>query len=144
MARVTSPNIPGLNDFKGDIMHSSEYKSGREFQDKDLLVVGCGNSGMEISYDLCNSGANTSIIIRNPVHVVAREMIFIGMHLLKYFSLPTVDALVTLASKLKYGNLSKYGIYRQNEGPLLLKTTKGRNPVIDVGTIAKIQSGEIK
>uniref|UniRef100_A0A803KVB6 Flavin-containing monooxygenase n=1 Tax=Chenopodium quinoa TaxID=63459 RepID=A0A803KVB6_CHEQI len=138
------PNIPGLKDFKGDVLHSSEYKSGREFQDKDVLVVGCGNSGMEISYDLCNSGANTSIIIRNPVHVVAREMIFVGMHLLKYFSLSTVDALVTLASYLKYGNLSNYGIYRPNEGPFLLKATKGRSPVIDVGTIAKIQSGEIK
>uniref|UniRef100_A0A803L7E0 Flavin-containing monooxygenase n=1 Tax=Chenopodium quinoa TaxID=63459 RepID=A0A803L7E0_CHEQI len=110
------PNIPGLKDFKGDVLHSSEYKSGREFQDKDVLVV----------------------------HVVAREMIFVGMHLLKYFSLSTVDALVTLASNLKYGDLSKYGIYRPNEGPMLLKATKGRIPVIDVGTIAKIQSGEIK
>ena len=75
--------------------------------------------------------------------MVAREMIFVGMNLLKYFSLSTVDALVTLASNLKYGNLSKYGIYRPNEGPFLLKATKGRSPVIDVGTIAKIQSGYI-
>uniref|UniRef100_A0A803MHM4 Flavin-containing monooxygenase n=1 Tax=Chenopodium quinoa TaxID=63459 RepID=A0A803MHM4_CHEQI len=138
------PNIPGLKDFKGDIMHSSEYKSSREFQDKNVLVVGCGNSGMEISYDLCNSGANTSIVIRNMVHVVIREMIIVGMHLLKYFSLSTVDALVTFASRLTYWNLSKYGICRPNEGPFLLKATKGRSPVLDVGTIAEIQSRKIK
>ncbi|XP_021732652.1 probable indole-3-pyruvate monooxygenase YUCCA10 [Chenopodium quinoa] len=138
------PNIPGLKDFKGGIMHSSEYKNGREFQDKNVLVVGCSNSGMEISYDLCNSGANTSIVIRNPVHVVTREMIFVGMHLLKYFSLSIVDALVTFASRLTYENLSKYGICRPNEGPFLLKATKGRSPVLDVGTIAEIQSRKIK
>ncbi|XP_021775069.1 probable indole-3-pyruvate monooxygenase YUCCA10 [Chenopodium quinoa] len=138
------PDIPGLKYFKGDVMHSSEYKSGREFQGKDVLVVGCGNSGMEISYDLCNLGANTSIVVRNPVHVVAREMIFVGMHLLKYIPLSMVDAIVTFASKLKYGNLSKYGIHRPNEGPFFLKATKGRSPVLDVGTIAKIQSADIK
>uniref|UniRef100_A0A803M6F3 indole-3-pyruvate monooxygenase n=1 Tax=Chenopodium quinoa TaxID=63459 RepID=A0A803M6F3_CHEQI len=64
------PDIPGLNDFKGDVMHSSEYKCSREFQDKDVLVLGCGNSRMEISYDLCNSGANTLIIIRNPIRLL--------------------------------------------------------------------------
>ncbi|KAL2940608.1 putative indole-3-pyruvate monooxygenase YUCCA10 [Bienertia sinuspersici] len=63
------PNFPGLKDFKGEVMHSSEYKSGHEFQDKDVLVVGCGNSGMEIAYDLYNSGANTSIVVRNSVRL---------------------------------------------------------------------------
>uniref|UniRef100_A0A803M3S3 Flavin-containing monooxygenase n=1 Tax=Chenopodium quinoa TaxID=63459 RepID=A0A803M3S3_CHEQI len=138
------PDIPGLKDFKGDVLHSSEYKSGREFKDKNVLVVGCGNSGMEISYDLCNLGADTSIVIRNPVHVVTREIVFVGMHLLKYFSFSIVDPLITFASKLMYGNLSKYGIHRPNEGPFFLKATKGRSPIIDVGTIDKIQSGEIK
>uniref|UniRef100_A0A803N6I1 Flavin-containing monooxygenase n=1 Tax=Chenopodium quinoa TaxID=63459 RepID=A0A803N6I1_CHEQI len=63
-------DIPRLNDFKGDVMHSSEYKCAREFQDKDVLVVGYDNSGMEISYDLCNARANTSIVIRNSVRVL--------------------------------------------------------------------------
>lgn len=78
------------------------------------------------------------------VHVVGREMVFVGMHLIKYFSLSTVDALVSLASKLMYGDLSKYGIIRPKEGPFSLKVNKGRSPVLDVGTIAKIQSGDIK
>ncbi|KAL2940602.1 putative indole-3-pyruvate monooxygenase YUCCA10 [Bienertia sinuspersici] len=136
------PEIPGLKGFKGDVIHSSEYKSGREFQDKDVLVVGCGNSGMEIGYDLCNSGANsTSIVIRNPVHVVTREMVYIGMHLLKYLSLSVVDSLVTLASKLKYGNLSKYGIHRPKKGPFLLKATVGRSPVLPA--IASINKSKV-
>lgn len=78
------------------------------------------------------------------VHVLTREMICVGMHLLKYFGLSLVDTLITLAGKFKYGDLSKYGIHRPNKGPFLLKATTGRSSVIDVGTVAKIQSGEIK
>uniref|UniRef100_A0A803MUE2 Flavin-containing monooxygenase n=1 Tax=Chenopodium quinoa TaxID=63459 RepID=A0A803MUE2_CHEQI len=107
-----------------------------------VLVVGAGPAGLGIA--ACLTKKSIPYIVLEKVHVVAREMIFVEMHLLKYFSLSIVDALVTLSSNLKYGNLSKYGIYRLNEGPFLLKATKGRIPVIDVGTIGKIQYGEIK
>lgn len=61
------PKIEGLDGFGGKIMHSIEYENGKSFEEKDVLVVGCGNSGMEIAYDLSNSGARTSIVVRNPV-----------------------------------------------------------------------------
>ncbi|KAK9742357.1 hypothetical protein RND81_03G166600 [Saponaria officinalis] len=138
------PDIPGVKDFEGDLVHSSQYKSGLEYQDKDVLVVGCGNSGMEIGYDLANYGARTSIVVRNSFHVVSKEMIWVGMHLLKYLSIWVVDILVLMAVKIKYGDLSKYGIHRPEEGPFFIKATKGRSPVIDVGTVAKIRSGKIK
>lgn len=61
------PEVTGLDTFEGEIVHSSKYKSGKAFEGKDVLVVGCGNSGMEIALDLSNYGAHPSIIIRNPV-----------------------------------------------------------------------------
>lgn len=61
------PEIPGLGAFKGKILHSVGYRSGREFKDQTVLVVGCGNSGMEIAYDLSNYGAHSSIVVKNPV-----------------------------------------------------------------------------
>lgn len=61
------PKVDGLERFEGKYMHCSKYINGRELYDKNVLVVGCGNSGMEITYDLTNWGANTSIVIRSPV-----------------------------------------------------------------------------
>uniref|UniRef100_A0ACD5X3D4 Uncharacterized protein n=1 Tax=Avena sativa TaxID=4498 RepID=A0ACD5X3D4_AVESA len=55
--------IPGLDSFPGEAFHSSRYKSGKSFSGKSVLVIGSGNSGMEIAYDLAIHGANTSIII---------------------------------------------------------------------------------
>ncbi|OVA16353.1 FAD-dependent pyridine nucleotide-disulfide oxidoreductase [Macleaya cordata] len=138
------PQIPGLESFGGGIVHSSQYKSGEYYDGKKVLVVGCGNSGMEIAYDLSNFGASTSIVIRSPFHVVTKEMIYLGMVLLKFLPLRFVDGLIVKLEKLTYGNLSKYGIHRPAEGPFYVKAKTGRSAVIDVGTIEKIKKGVIK
>ena len=61
------PMFPGLENFPGDVIHSSSYKSGKSYSGKNVLVIGSGNSGMEIAYDLATHGADTSIVIRSPV-----------------------------------------------------------------------------
>lgn len=61
------PEIEGLKSFTGKVIHSTEYKNGKEFKDEHVLVVGSGNSGMEIALDLINHGAKTSIVVRSQV-----------------------------------------------------------------------------
>ncbi|KAL7155779.1 hypothetical protein ABFS83_03G099200 [Erythranthe nasuta] len=136
-------NIPGLDSFNGEVMHSSKYENGKKFEEKKVLVVGSGNSGMEIAFDLSNWGARTSVVIRSPVHILSEELVKLGMVLLKHLNVDLVDTIVLLLSKLKFGNLSQYGIQTPNKGPFYLKRATGRSPVIDVGTIAKIRAREI-
>jgi indole-3-pyruvate monooxygenase len=61
------PEIEGLKSFPGKVIHSTGFKNGKEFKDENVLVVGSGNSGMEIALDLINNGAKTSIVVRSPV-----------------------------------------------------------------------------
>ncbi|EEF42039.1 probable indole-3-pyruvate monooxygenase YUCCA11 [Ricinus communis] len=138
------PEIPGLDGFGGMFIHSNKYVTGKQFNGKDVLVVGCGNSGMEIAYDLSNWGANTSIVARSPVHVLTKEMVFLGMNLLNFLPCDLVDSVAVMLSKLKYGDISNYGLQRPTEGPFYLKAKTGRSPTIDVGTMDKIKNGEIK
>jgi indole-3-pyruvate monooxygenase len=65
------PMIPWLHEFAEEAIHSSRYKSGASYSGKNVLVVGCGNSGMEIAYDLASHGANTSIVVHVPVCVLS-------------------------------------------------------------------------
>ncbi|EXB37651.1 Putative flavin-containing monooxygenase YUCCA11 [Morus notabilis] len=58
------PKLRGLESFEGDFMHSSLYTNGEGFSGKEVLVVGSGNSGMEIAYDLSDWNANTSLCVR--------------------------------------------------------------------------------
>ncbi|CAL0311069.1 unnamed protein product [Lupinus luteus] len=138
------PEVQGLSSFPGKVIHSTGFKSGKEFKDEHVLVVGSGNSGMEIALDLVDHGAKTSILVRSPVHFLSREMVNLGLFLSKYLSLSTVDSLMVMLSRIVYGNVTTYGIYRPNEGPFYMKVKYGKYPVIDIGTYMKIKSQELK
>lgn len=66
-AEPVVPEIDGLREFKGPIVHTSCYNSGEEFKEKRVLVVGCGNSGMEVCLDLCNFNAKPFLVVRDAV-----------------------------------------------------------------------------
>ncbi|XP_054802163.1 probable indole-3-pyruvate monooxygenase YUCCA10 [Prosopis cineraria] len=138
------PKVEGLDTFKGRVLHSTGYKNGKDFKDENVLIVGSGNSGMEIALDLANYGARPSIIVRSPVHFLTRDMMYYGSLLLKYLSPSTVENLLVILSRIVFGDLTKYGLPWPSEGPFTMKMKYGKFPVIDVGTVQKIKSGEIK
>ncbi|KAJ7531951.1 hypothetical protein O6H91_14G066500 [Diphasiastrum complanatum] len=148
-ADVSIPNLPGIQAYRGSVIHSSKYKNGSEYARKKVLVVGSGNSGMEIALDLANHQAKPSLVVRSPVHVLPREMFGVPtfaiiMTLLKTLPLWLADRLLVLSAFLTYGDTAKYGIKRPSTGPLEIKQTTGRTPVLDVGTVSKIKSGQIR
>ncbi|CAO2151963.1 unnamed protein product [Urochloa humidicola] len=138
------PKISGIESFPGETMHSSTYRSGGGYAGKRVLVVGCGNSGMEIAYDLATHGADTSIVVRSPVHIMTKGLIRLGMTLVQYVPVTIVDFLIVTIANFTFGDLSRHDIVRPKTGPLLLKAKTGRSSVIDVGTVGLIKKGIIK
>lgn len=148
-AEAMMPEMEGMGEFSGDIRHTSLYKSGEEFRGKRVLVVGCGNSGMEVCLDLCNHNARPSLVVRDTVHVLPQEMLGtstfgLSMWLLKWFPLRLVDRFLLIVSWLMLGDTARFGLARPHLGPLQLNNLSGKTPVLDVGTLAKIKSGDIK
>ena len=71
-AEPVIPSFKNMQEFRGGkVFHSSQYRNGVEFAGKKVLVVGCGNSGMEIALDLANFGASPSLVVRSPVSIYA-------------------------------------------------------------------------
>uniref|UniRef100_A0A803LBW1 Flavin-containing monooxygenase n=1 Tax=Chenopodium quinoa TaxID=63459 RepID=A0A803LBW1_CHEQI len=64
-AEVVMPELEGLKEFGKQVVHTSSYKSGETFRGKRVLVVGSGNSGMEVCLDLCHHNAMPSIVVRD-------------------------------------------------------------------------------
>ncbi|KFK31070.1 hypothetical protein AALP_AA6G064400 [Arabis alpina] len=148
-AEKVVPEFDGLEDFGGDVVHSSDYKSGERYRGKRILVVGCGNSGMEVSLDLCNHNASTSMVVRSSVHVLPREILGkstfeVGVTMMKWLPVWFVDKTLLILTRLLMGNTDKYGLKRPEVGPLELKNTTGKTPVLDIGAFSKIKSGKIK
>lgn len=51
------PDISGMGQFTGRMLHSHDYKTAESFVGKRVLVVGMGMSGTEISVELAAAGA---------------------------------------------------------------------------------------
>ena len=68
-------NFKGMETFTGTIMHSYEYKTGKDFKNQKVLVVGFGNSACEIAIDLYEQGAIPSMAVRSPVNVIPRDVL---------------------------------------------------------------------
>ncbi|GLU09859.1 hypothetical protein SLE2022_266980 [Rubroshorea leprosula] len=148
-AEEVYPQIEGMSDFGGPIVHTSSYKTGKMFCGKTVLVIGCGNSGMEVCLDLCNYNARPSLVVRDSMHVLPQKMLGrstfgLAMWLLKWFPIRLVDKFLLLLSNWILGDTAKLGIHRPKVGPLELKNLTGKTPVLDVGTLAKIKTGIIK
>ncbi|XP_059642275.1 indole-3-pyruvate monooxygenase YUCCA6 [Cornus florida] len=148
-AEAVVPHIEGKEEFGGGIVHTSLYKSGEVYRGKKVLVVGCGNSGMEVCLDLCNHEAKPSIVVRDRVHILPREMLGrstfgLSMLLLKWLPIRLVDRFLLIVSRLMLGDTAQFSLTRPRIGPLQLKNLTGKTPVLDVGTLARIKTGDIK
>ncbi|KAJ4951447.1 hypothetical protein NE237_028279 [Protea cynaroides] len=131
-AEPVIPDIPGINSFHSPVIHTSVYQSGADFRNQKVLVIGCGNSGIEVCLDLCSHNASPHMVVRKAVHVLPREMFGfstfgVAMTLLKWFPLRLVDKFLLLMA-----------------GPIELKTLMGKSPVIDAGALSQIKTGKIK
>ena len=65
------PSLPGLEDFKGDVMHSHSFSTGARWAGKKALVLGTGNSAHDVAQDLHSHGAHATLIQRGSTTVVS-------------------------------------------------------------------------
>jgi cation diffusion facilitator CzcD-associated flavoprotein CzcO len=65
------PELPGLNDFQGCVLHTTEFTSGAEWRGRKALVIGTGTSGHDVAQDLHCNGCETTIVQRGSTMVLS-------------------------------------------------------------------------
>ena len=65
------PDIPGLADFEGDVVHSEGFDSGTAWKGKRAFILGTGSSANDIALDLYSNGVATTLIQRGPTTVIS-------------------------------------------------------------------------
>ena len=65
------PDIPGLDDFAGEVIHSEGFETGAEWQGKKALIIGTGSSANDIALDLHSFGVDTTMVQRGSTTVVS-------------------------------------------------------------------------
>src|SRR5690606_36323183 len=61
------PNLPGQDAFAGELLHVATYRSPAPYAGKRVIVVGGGNSGVQIAYELA-AVADLTLATLAPVH----------------------------------------------------------------------------
>ncbi|KAF8116653.1 hypothetical protein N665_0015s0030 [Sinapis alba] len=105
----------------------------RENRDGNIPTVKVIVISLEISFDLYNVDANTSVLVRTPAH----KEVYLGMSLLKYCPVTmagTLVMVVTVARLFIYGDLFKYGLFQPKKGSFTTKLFTEKAHVIDVRT----------
>jgi cation diffusion facilitator CzcD-associated flavoprotein CzcO len=166
-------HIPGISDFKGDrLCHSSEFTGAKmNGKGKKAIVVGCCNSGHDISQDFFEKGYDVTMVQRSSTCVITSKSILnIGLKGLydetgppvedadvAFWSIPSpvlknihkdVTALQNKADSVILEGLEKAG-FKLDQGPngagLFMKYfQRGGGYYIDVGASQLIADGKIK
>ncbi|MBA1148579.1 NAD(P)/FAD-dependent oxidoreductase [Ectothiorhodospiraceae bacterium WFHF3C12] len=67
------PEFPGAEDFQGVQTHSSQFRTGEQYEGRKCVVVGSNNSAHDICADLWENGADVTMIQRSSTHVIKSE-----------------------------------------------------------------------
>ncbi len=66
------PDIPG--SFDGEVFHSKDYSSIDQLRGKRVLIVGAGNSGVDIACDAASSAGYAAISMRRGYHFIPKHI----------------------------------------------------------------------
>jgi cation diffusion facilitator CzcD-associated flavoprotein CzcO len=67
------PTISTLDQFKGEVIHSSAYTGAQSRKDKRVLIIGTGTSAHDMAQDLQSNGATVSLIQRGATSIINVE-----------------------------------------------------------------------
>ena len=143
------PAWPGRESFSGDLVHASEYRNPEPYRDRDVLVVGTGNTGAEIAVDLIEGGASrVRIAVRTPPNIVLREAGGVPTQvtgvLMRYMPPRVADRLVRPVQRMTVGDLSEYGLPDPPEGVYTRVRRDDVIPIIDVGLIRALKERRVE
>jgi indole-3-pyruvate monooxygenase len=142
------PTWPGLNTFRGEVLHSSEFTNGSAWKGRPVLIVGFGNSACEQAIDLVEHGAKPHLAVRSPVNVIPRDVfglipvLQLGI-VMQHLPPSLADALAWPMIQMTIGDIRKVGLRKLSYGPNAQIKRDRQIPLLDIGTMELIRAGRI-
>lgn len=143
------PEWPGLDEFRGEFLHARSYRCPDPFVGKDVLVIGCGPTGIDIAVACARAGAGrVRMSIRNtPVLFKLSPVTSVLSQLIKHTPLPPwlVDRVSLAMHYWQWGDLSRYGLQPPTEGTTSGIARSGHTyGSIDRGLVQAVREGTIE
>ncbi len=73
-ARWPEPAFPGAEDFEGEQIHAHDYKETDQLAGRKVVVLGIGNSAMDIAVDASYHAAQTHLAARRGAWIIPKYL----------------------------------------------------------------------
>ncbi|WP_222851243.1 flavin-containing monooxygenase [Phytoactinopolyspora mesophila] len=73
------PQLPGQERFTGEVLHVADYRSPDRYAGKRVIVVGAGNSAIQVGYEL-GQVASTTLATRAPITFTPQRKLGKDLH----------------------------------------------------------------
>jgi hypothetical protein len=135
-----TPAWPGAETFTKPLLHVSQVGSAARFAGQRVLLVGAGNSGVEIAGHLVRSGvAELAVSVRSGPTILPRDVGRLPSQaiavLMRRFPERLRDRVAMLTARLQFGDLSRHGLPTPAVGPYRRLRTTGVTVAIDQGFV---------
>ena len=67
------PDLPGLDGFTGEVLHSGTYTESARYAGKNVVIIGTGNSAHDVAQDMHANGATVTMVQRSSTTVVSMD-----------------------------------------------------------------------
>ena len=78
-SRPFTPDIPGLESFRGVQLHSAEYRNTQAFRGQRIVVIGAANSAVQIAYELATV-AEVTLATREAIRFFPQKLLGADFH----------------------------------------------------------------
>ena len=107
------PEPPFAGHFDGTSIHSHNYKTSEGYEDKRVLVLGFGNSAMDIAVETSRVSTMTYLSVRRGFHIVPKYILgkpLDQVNLPSFVPNAIQRKVAAMAVRLQIGKLTDYGL----------------------------------
>ncbi|WP_431899836.1 flavin-containing monooxygenase [Nonomuraea sp. bgisy101] len=143
------PGLPGQEQYAGPVVHVAELRRAADLEGLRVLLIGAGNSGVEIAGHLVDAGVDCLwVSVRTPPNILPREIAGLPLHpvtpWLRILPERLRDAAARSVARLAFGDLSRYGLPAPALGPYARMRTTGVTVAVDQGFVGHLKAGRLE
>lgn len=147
-AQPVMPSWPGAAGFPGTLVHAGKFRNIADVAGRDVLVVGPGNSGVDLMNHLAGSDAAMLwLSARSGMNITPLRYGGIPMHPVslatRYLPVRIQDANLRALQRIAFGDLSRRGYPRSELGAFSRQSAQGVTVAVDNGFVRAMKAGRI-
>ena len=142
------PTWPGLPTFPGTVIHSGQFRNVTDVAGRDVLVVGPGNSGVDLLGHLARSDARKLwLSARSGMNITPLRLAGVPLHPVslaaRHLPVRWQDTTARAIQRVAFGDLTRLGYPRSRLGAFTRQASDGVTIAVNDGFVRALKTGRI-